>query len=229
MGGDHAVDGDLERDRGQQQERCRKQVDEEEQGDLGPEGRYLAEDPAGHTAALPGRLAHDSSRGGPIASRAAAMPVAHSWNSRAASKIAAPPRMAAAAHAPLAAAAPKRAPTNKLESAPALDNLGQRRKRVSCRPPPCSSTATRSRAEPSGPPRSSRSQRSYSPPRMTGAPASLTAVSNDVRRCSTVLQRSLQSARLRGSGAEKRRVPRRRQGVSPARRRPTSRARGCRR
>src|SRR6266545_363931 len=196
MGIDHGVDGDLERDRGQQQERRRQQLDEEEQRDLAPERCDLAQDPAGHTAVVPGCLAHYSSRS-PIASRAAAMPMAHSWSSRATSKTAAPPTMAAAAQAPLAAAAVQRTPTKKVETMPALDNLGQRRTRASCLPPPCSSTATRSRAEPSGPPRTSRSQRSYSPPRMTAAPPSRTAVSRELgaaRPCSSARSRARASA-----------------------------------
>jgi hypothetical protein len=76
LAADERADRERDWDRRQEQERRREQVDQEKQEDLRPERPDLTQDPTRQTLTV--RLAHDSSGRRPIASRAAATPVAHS-------------------------------------------------------------------------------------------------------------------------------------------------------
>src|SRR5580765_7446927 len=81
------------------------------------------------------------------------------------------------------------------------------------------------RAKPSNPARTSRSHRSYSPPRRTYTPALRKSVSKDFNLSLGSRQCSVQTANIRGQGITKPDVLYL-QKVSPERRRPLRRARG---
>ena len=90
------------------------------------------------------------------------------------------------------------APTNQSASrasttGSARDHLGHTRYRTSWRPCPCSSTAARKRAEPSGPIRTWMSQRSVSPPRMMLMHRARRSCSSSSRRSVCDRQCSLQT------------------------------------
>src|SRR5581483_7056826 len=105
---------------------------------------------------------------------------------------------------------------------------GHTRKRNSWHPRSWSSSASRSRAEPNGPVRASRSQRANSPPASTVAPTARSPPSSSSSRSPVERQRSLQTAPLSGRGTRALSRPGR-HGVSPWRSRPRRRAAGWKR
>ena len=91
---------------------------------------------------------------------------------------------------------------------PVNDSTGHARRRNSCLPAPCSSSASLTRTRPSSPPRISRSQLSNAPPLVTTA-------DTDARDCSSVRSQSselrhfsLQSLSTSGLGFAQSREPR---------------------
>jgi hypothetical protein len=117
------------------------------------------------------------------------------------------PRAAQAGQARSIPAITERAINSARATRAGVDALGQVWNLASCFPPPCSSTAIRRRAAPSAPSRTSRSQRSKSPPRKTMAPfarmPASTAWSHSLGACHC----SLQIAYRRGRGSERPMAP----------------------
>ena len=137
--------------------------------------------------------------------------------------------MTAAARAPFRNAATARLPSNRLSTMAMVEGLGHTRNLTNCRPMPCSSTAIRKRAAPTRLGRTSRSQRSNSPPGTTHAPSARNFDSID-RSLSLVPRHcSLQIRKVRVAGNAGTKGPRRRHSVSPQLSRPYRRAAGWRR
>src|SRR5439155_4884291 len=148
----------------------------QELGDLATHGTHHA----------PARFVACSAR------RITAVAEAQSWSVRRARSTAAAPSIVQAAQARSNAAPVERVANTRARATPPEEHRGSERNRTSCLPAPCSSMTMRNRLDPSIPPRTSRSQRSKSPPRRTGAPSARSRASRERSHSECARQPSLQ-------------------------------------
>src|SRR2546422_11341 len=227
MGAEHGVHDDLQGQWRDQRQRRGEQPDQQEEADVREIRARLEQQTAKERELGASRgIRHRSDPASATARRRPAMAKPQSLAIQTARAAAPPPTPSAAAGAPASAEPTAASVRNAATATPPGAQRLQSRIRTICRPCPCSSTAIRMRPAPNSPPRSSRSQRSKSPPRRTTPPDALSAASTDSRRCQEGLGFSLHVRSVRRPGIDHPRPGPPRQGVSPWRRRPIRRPAG---
>ena len=158
--------------------------------------------------------------------RTTAVAAAKSPTVRSTSCAASTPKSAAEATEPSRAVLTTKADSKKTEEIVHREQRGTNRNRANCLPSPCSSTTAANRTEPNDPRATSRSHRSYAPPRTTRAPVERRVASSERSQSSCGLHCSLHMLQIwmRGHAQPSRR--RRRHGLRPLRKRPSRRQRG---
>ena len=145
---------------------------------------------------------------------------------RSTSCVAIIPRRAAAITEPCRAMPSPRPNSKRIGANAHREQRGTSRTRANCLPSPCSSMTAVTRTEPNDPRASSKSHRSYAPPRMTRAPVARRAFSSERSQSSCALHCSLHILQIWMRGHAQPSSRRRRQGLRPLRSRPSRRQSG---